>query len=218
MLEIVANDGLDQLGRLDADKFFLRLPLELRLLDEDGYQSGGALDHVLGGDDRALAITGEVGIALEAAQQRTAEARLVRATFGGRHGVAIGADEAFLVRRPPYGPFHLAAGGAIGLAPRLAGKWLRHDGRPRADLGRQVILQAAGETERLLGGDRAALGQQRRLAPPADLDAAEQIGLGPRHAIETLGDEELLAEDLLVRMERDGRAAASGGGARRLEL
>ena len=34
VLEIVADDGLDQLGRLDADQLFLGLALELRLLDE----------------------------------------------------------------------------------------------------------------------------------------------------------------------------------------
>ncbi len=102
--------GLDELGGLDADQLFLGLALELRLLDEDRDEAGGAVDHVVGGDDRALAVAGQLGIALEAAHQRAAEARFVRAALGRRHGVAVGADEAFLVVRPPHRPFDLAAG------------------------------------------------------------------------------------------------------------
>ena len=150
----------------------------------------------------ALAVAGELGIALQAAHQRAAEARFVRAALGRRHGVAVGADEAFLVVRPPHRPFDLAAGRAVGLALGLAGEGLRHDGRPLADLRDQVVLQAAGEVERFLLGDRAVLGQQALVAAPADLDAAEQVGLGARHAVEPLGHEGLLAEDL---RDRDGR-------------
>ena len=218
VLEIVADDGLDQLGRLDADQLLLGLALELRLLDEHRDQAGRALDHVVGGDDRALAVAGELGVALQAAHQGAAEARFVRAAFGRRHGVAVGADEAFLVGRPPHRPFDLAAGRAVGLAPGLAGEGLRHHGRPLADLRGQVVLQAAREVERFLLGDRAALRQQRLVAFPADLDAAEQVGLGARHAIEALGHEGLLAEDLRIGMERHRRAAPVGGGAGRLQL
>ena len=218
VLEIVADDGLDQLVGLDADQLLLGLALELRLLDEHRDQRRRALDHVVGGDDRALAVAGQLGIALQAAHQGAAEARLVRAALGRRHGVAVGADEAFLVARPPHRPFDLAAGRAVGLALGLAGEGLRHDGGALADLRRHVVLQAAREVERFLLGDRIAFGQQALGAFPADLDATEQVGLGARHAIEALGHEGLLAEDLRIGMEGHRRAAPVGGGAGRLQL
>ena len=202
VLEIVADDGLDQLGRLDADQLLLGLALELRLLDEHRDQAGRAVDHVVGRDDRALAVAGQLGIALEPAHQRAAEARFVRAALGRRHGVAVGADEAFLVVRPPHRPFDLAARRAVGLALGLAGEGLRHDGRPLADLRRQVVLEAAGKWNDSSSEIAPSLRQQGLVALPADLDAAEQVGLGARHAIEPLGHEGVLAEDLA---DRDGR-------------
>ena len=72
--------------------------------------------------------------------------------------------------------------------------------------------------ERLFLRDRVALVQQALGAFPADLDAAEQVGLGARHAIEALGHEGLLAEDLRIGMESHRRAAPVGGRAGRLEL
>src|SRR6185369_5703757 len=50
---------------------------------------------------------------------------------------------------------------------------------------------------------------QFRIAAPADLDAAEQIGLGARHLEQTLRLEgRLAAEDIAVRLEADAGAAA----------
>src|SRR5690606_30018073 len=64
------------------------------------------------------------------------------------------------------------------------------------------VGQAAGEVQRRLGG--RLVGDAFRRAGPADLDAAEQIGLGPRHAEQAGGLEGGAdAEDLFVRLEPD---------------
>src|SRR3546814_17849681 len=53
-----------------------------------------------------------------------------------------------------------------------------------------------------------ALFQKALVAGPADLDAAVEIGLGARHAVEAGRVEpRLLAEDRRIGMERDGGAA-----------
>src|SRR5215207_7278767 len=107
----------------------------------------------------------------------------MRAAVGRRHGIAVGADEAFLVTRPPHRPFDLAAAPravehAVGLALGLAGERLRHDGGARTDLRRHVVLQAAWEVERFLFRNRIAFWQQALGALPADFYATEQVGLG----------------------------------------
>src|SRR5262249_43327588 len=150
-------------------------------------------------------------------------ARFVRAALGGRHGVAVGADEAFLVGRPPHRPFDLAASRAVGLALCFPGERLRHHRRPLADLGCQIVLQAAGEVERFLFRNCPApiaggTWQQALVAAPADLDAAEEVGLRACHAIEALRRESVLAEDLWIGMERDRRATAVWRGTGGLEL
>ena len=182
VLEIVADDRLNELCRLDADQFLLGLALELRLFDEDRDQARGAVHHVVGGNDRALAVAGEIGVALQAAQQGTAEARFVRSAFRRGHRVAVGADEAFLVVRPPHRPFDLAAGRAIALALGFAREGGGHNSRPLADFGDEIVLEAAREVERLLFRNIAAL-EQALVALPADLDAAEQVRLRARHLV-----------------------------------
>src|SRR3546814_17125514 len=55
---------------------------------------------------------------------------------------------------------------------------------------------------------RVALVQQALVAGPADLDAAVEIGLGARHAVEPRRAElRLLAEDRRVGVQGDGGAA-----------
>ena len=75
---------------------------------------------------------------------------------------------------------------SLGLAgeglrrPPSAARRAPRSGSPRARPGNGTIPRL---------GDRAILRQQGLVASPADLDAAEQIGLGARHAIEPLGPE-----------------------------
>ena len=66
---------------------------------------------------------------------------------------------------------------------------------------------------------RGVVGDERLGARPADLDAAEQVGLGARHAEEARGLEGgALAEDLLVGLEAHLGAAPVLDGAQLLQL
>jgi hypothetical protein len=107
---------------------------------------------------------------------------------GRRDGVAIGMDEAFLVLRPgdahstaPPWPFgsSMQPGEGAGVTVSQAGRPASLSG---SRSGRWGIEGASA------GGLRRAL-QQRRVAGPADFDAAEQIGLGPGHAVEPRRDQ-----------------------------
>ena len=81
--------------------------------------------------------------------------------------------------------------------------------RVGVDRGGQIILQAAGEMERVLGRDVVDALQQLRVAGPADFDAAEQIGLRARHLEQALRLERGLgAENLRIGLEAHARAAA----------
>jgi hypothetical protein len=74
------------------------------------------------------------------------------------------------------------------------------------DGGGEEVGQPAGEVQH--GGGRRVILRERRVAGPADLDAAVQVGLGAAEAVEPRRGELLLAEDLGVRPEADGGAAA----------
>ena len=90
----------------------------------------------------------------------------------------------------------------------LAGEGLLGDGLLALDLARQIILEACREAQHRFGRNvRARLDQFRR-ATPADFDAAEEIGLGARHAEEARRlPMRAGAEDLRVRLEAHLRAA-----------
>ena len=69
-----------------------------------------------------------------------------------------------------------------------------------------MIGEAAGELEYGFGGDVVV--EQSGVAAPANLDAREEIGLGARQPVEPRRLElRLLAENLGIRRERQGRAA-----------
>ena len=126
----------------------------------------------------ALGLADALGVVLERAQQRNAQARLVRAAVGRRDRVAIGMDEAVLAGEPGHRPFDRAV--LAGLLD-LAEERLLDDRLLALDVGGEIILQAAGEMEHRLGRDLAVAAEQRGRAAPADFDAAEQIGLRARH-------------------------------------
>ncbi|MHC3925693.1 hypothetical protein ACMZ4W_00781 [Brevundimonas naejangsanensis] len=124
------------------------------------------------------------------------------AAVGRRDGVAVGGDEAVGVaeadRRPGDGPFQ-CAGLALALdAPGEDGG----DGFQFAHALGQGVGQTAGEVQGRLS--RRLVGDALRGAGPADFDATEQIGLGPRHAEQAGGLEGRAdAENLLIRLEPD---------------
>src|SRR5687767_15128736 len=105
----------------------------------------------------------------------------MRAAIGRRNGVAVGRDEAVFAAEPGDGPFDRAM--AAGLR-HLAGEYLIRDARPAFQTLFEKILEAAGEMQHRLFRRLLVL-DMRGIARPADLDAAEEIGLGTRHAEET---------------------------------
>ena len=185
----------------------LGLALEFRLAHEHREHHGSARHDVFGGDaGGALALADALGVILQAAQQRAAHARFMGAAVRRRHGVAIGRQEAVGVGGPGDRPF----AGAVGAdAARFAGEDIRMHQRVGVDRGGEIVLQAAGEVEAVLGRHVVDALEQRRLAAPADFDAAEQIGLRARHLEQALRLEGGLgAENLGVGLEADLGAAA----------
>ena len=203
MVERVAHGVLDDARRLRRGQAVLGLADEFRLAHEDREQAGGRGHHVVRRDDAGALVAGQLGIGLEAAGQRGAEAGLVGAAVAGRNRVAVGADEA-LAGEPGDRPFRRAvAADLVGAAGKD-----RHHSLFAAEFGGEEFRQAAGEVEAGLLRNVLA-GDEVRRARPADLDAAEEIGLGARHGEQALGPEgNVLAEDLRVGLEADARAAA----------
>src|SRR5690606_6511419 len=122
-----------------------------------------------------------------------------------RDRVAVGIEEA-VAAIPRHGPFDRAV---AGLLVALAGEAVTGDPVVAVERGLQIVLQAAGEVEHGLFGRLVPFLQQCRIAGPANLDAAEQVGLGARHAHDARRLElRALAEDIGVGMEAGPCAAA----------
>ena len=188
-------------------KAVLGLALEFRLAHEHREHHGRADHHVFRGDGGgALALADALGVILQAAQQRAAHAGFMGAAIRRRHRVAVGGQETVGVGGPGHRPF----AGAVGaVAARFAGEDIRMHQRVGVNRGGEIILQAAGEVKLVLGRHVFDALEQRRVAAPADFDAAEQIGLRARHLEQALRLEGGLgAENVGVRLEADGRAAA----------
>ena len=202
VVERVLDGLLDDALGFGGGEAVLGLALEFRLAHEHREHHGGA-DHDVFRDDAggALALADALGVILQAAQQRAAHAGFMGAAIRRRHGVAIGGQKAVGVGGPGHRPF----AGAVGaVAAGFAGEDIGMHQRVGVDRGGEIILQAAGEVKAVLGRDVVDALQQRRIAAPADLDAAEQIGLGARHLEQALRLEGGLgAENLGVRLEAD---------------
>src|ERR1700690_1464433 len=90
-----------------------------------------------------------------------------------------------------------------------SGEDIRMHQRIGVDRSGEIILQASREVKAVLRRYVLKTLQQRRVAAPADLDAAEQVGLGARHLEQALRLEGGLgAENVGVRLEPDFCAAA----------
>src|SRR5262245_66663907 len=84
------------------------------------------------------------------------------------------------------------------------------------DLAGDIVLEAILEMERLFLGH--PVDQQRLVADPADLDAAEQVGFGARHLEHAARIELCLgAENLRIVLETDFGASPVGDLAELLE-
>ena len=208
-LEPVLDRVLDQPGRLGRDQPLLGLALELRLAHEQRQQQAGAAGGVLGGDRGGAPEADPLGMGAQALQQRRAQAGLVRAAERRRHGVAVPAGVGLLVDRPGDRPLDPAA----LLQRRLAGERLVDHELAAVEQRLEEVGEALREVEALLGRHRAVDRQQGRIAAPADLDAAEQIGLAARHPVQRgRAEARVGAEDLGVGDEADRGAAPVGRG------
>ena len=185
----------------------LGLALEFRLAHEHRQHHGRAHHHVFGGDrGGALALADTFGMVLQAAQHRAAHAGFVGAAVRRRHRVGIGRHEAVGVRRPRHRPF---AGAVCAVAAGFAREDVRMHQRVGVDRRRQIILQTSRKVKLVFGRDVLDALEQLGRALPANLDAAEQIGLRARHLEQALRLESGLgAEDVGVGLEADAGAAA----------
>ena len=170
MVEGVAHRRVDEARRLGGLQPALVLALELRLADEQRHHRGAAAHHVVGGERRgALRLADALGVVLQAAQQRGAQARFVGAAVRRRDGVAVGMDEAVLDRGPGDRPFDRAV---LAVLLDLAGEGLVDDQFLTFDVGGEIVLQAAREMEGRLGGnlafgvDQRGAQRQRISTPP----------------------------------------------------
>ncbi|MEY9475271.1 hypothetical protein ABH992_007670 [Bradyrhizobium yuanmingense] len=217
MVERVLHRLLDDALRFGGGEAILGLALEFGLAHEHRKHHGGAHHHVFRGDGGgALALADALGVILQAAQQRAAQAGFVGAAVGRRHGVGIGGKEAVGIRGPGHRPF---AGAVRAVASRLAGEDVRMHQRVGVDRGSEIVLEAAREVERRFRRHVLYAFEQLGRAVPADLDAAEQVGLRARHLEQALRLERgLLPEDVGVGLEAHARAAAVVDLAEVLEL
>ena len=206
MIERVLDRLLDDLLRFGGGEPVLGLALEFRLADEHREHGAGAGHHVVRGDrGGALALADTLGVILQPAGERGAQARFMGAAVGRRDGVAIGVEEAVGVGGPGHRPLNgpvctdlaCAARENVGMNQRGGGERLR-----------QIILEPVGEVKRRLFGHVVDAAQQFRGARPADFDAAEQIRFRARHLEHALGLEvRLRAENVRVGPEADFGAA-----------
>ncbi len=209
MVELVLDRAFDDARRLGGGEPVLGLALEFRLADEHREHRRRPGHHVIARHrSRALALADALGVVLEGAQQRAAQAGLVGAAVAGRNGIAIGGDEAVGVGDPGDRPFD----GAVGARPaRLSGEDVGMDEDLPGHGGEEIVLEAVGEVEALLLRHALDAVQKLLVAMPADFDAAEQIRLGARHLEQALRVElRLAAENLRVRLEAHLGAAPVG--------
>src|SRR5690606_37339457 len=104
VIERIAYGLLDDTHGLGGGEPVLGLADEIRLADEYRQHARRRDHHVLAGDGGRALVADELGIGFQPAQERGAEARLVRAAFCRGDRVAVGVDEA-VAPEPGDGPF-----------------------------------------------------------------------------------------------------------------
>ena len=162
-----------------------------------------------------LAIADQLAMRTQATAERAAETGFMRAAFRRRDRVAVGVEEPLGIDRPGDRPFDATLFVGEG---RFASERFFGDRAAAIEAGGQKLGEPAREVEDGFGR-RLGLGDQLRIAVPANLDAAEQVRLRARHAAEA-GWFELgaLSEDLGIGPETDRCAATVRGSAFFLQL
>ena len=165
MVEVIAEGVLHQAAGLGRGEPLLGLPLELRVAQEDREQRAGAARHVVRSELGSALVAHERAVALEPAHESGPHPSLVAAALAGRHRVAVGGDEAFLVIRPGQRPLD-APGVAVERA--LACEECRRQRVALAEGGAQII----GQTARIVEDRRlwhcTGIGEQHRILPGID--------------------------------------------------
>ena len=143
MIERVLDRLLDDPLRFGGGEPVLGLALEFGLADEHREHGGGARHHVVAGDGvGALSLTHALGVVLQAAGQRGAQAGFVGAAVRRRDGVAIGVEEAVGVGGPGDRPLHRAVGAGFADA---AGENVGMHQRRAGERFRQIVLKPSAK-------------------------------------------------------------------------
>jgi len=191
-------DGiLDEPGRLGRGKPLLGLTLKLGIAHEEGQQQGCARGDVLAGRLSDAAIADKFTIPFDPSHQRAAQPGIVGPAFGCRNRVAIGMAEAILLLfRPRHRPFDAAAFRKVNTPE----EWPRRQHHPLVEARREEVAEPARKVQP--GLDWNSLGtRESRIASPANLKAAEQVRLGPCHAVERRRAKSDAAENLGIGVE-----------------
>ena len=208
MFEMVAQRVFDNFCRFRCRQFVFCLALKFRLAHKYGYQSRGCAHHIFAGDDAGFFIINALAIGLQPFGEGGAHALFVGAAFGGRHGVAIAGIHAVCIADtgsdPCDGPFARAV---PAFFLHFTGKNLRCDRGASADLFFEIILQAIGEFQHILKRAFIFIFNKRRVAFPANFNAAKQISLGFCHGVKPRRIKLNFTENLSVRHKSNGCAA-----------
>ena len=214
MVELVAHRGLHHARGLRAGQPVLGLALEMRVADEQRQDQLGPGHDIVGIEILdPLPLPDELRERAQPLGQGGADALRVRAAVRRRDRVAIVGRRALRPERPGDRPLDRAAARAE-LLP--AAEEIRRRAFAVADLLLQMVGDSARELEHGLG--RRVVVDQRRVAPPADLDAREQVRLGPGEPVQPPRPEpRARAEDLDIRHEAELGPAPVGNRAHLLE-
>ena len=147
VVEVVAHGVLDEFGGLDGGEAVLGLAYEFGFADEAGHERAAAREQVLAGDLPGLAVVRKLAVGADALEDRGPEARFMGAAFGGRHGVAVGLQEAVARGGPVDRPFDLARRVEFLAEIDGAGEGLVGVGGRTPHGFAQVVGEAAGEVE-----------------------------------------------------------------------
>ena len=210
---MVANRAFHHFCRAFGGKPVLRLSDELRLADEDGDQRHPACCQVFPGNLRGLAVAHQFPIGANPFEDGCPESCLVRAALRCRNGIAVALDEPVSGRRPVDRPFDLAWLPELFVESDLTRKRLLCIGRVSVQAFGQKVRKAARKAKRGFRGDAICI----KRAFPADLDAAEEIGLGAGHPEEARRRKLERAEYLVIGVKGDRGAAPVRGGAHVLD-
>ena len=203
MIEMIAQGHFNQARGFWAGQPILGLALELRFANEDRKHRRNGAEQIFRRHIGSALFLLELTIGAQAFYQRGPEAGFMRAALRRWDGIGIGVQKPITAFHPACRPFHAPRAFREFSIPRPGG-W--HHGGAAFQRGGQKVRKPTREMQHRLRG-RFIL-DQRRVARPADFNAAIQIRLGPAEAIKPFRAEGLLGKNLRIRLEANGGATA----------